>query len=112
MQQPFYTGEDLRIREITNGTDVYNAINRNTTYGRYYIQHTVPRFNNPTGTFDNEQYLLEIVVNGRDAAFEEFMVGDGAEVLGWLSSCNDCPGLELFLCPDACIYTEPVVIVP
>ena len=61
MQQPFYTGQDLRIREITNGTDVTDAIDRAGYYTRYYIQHSVPRFNNPTGTFDNEQYLLEIV---------------------------------------------------
>lgn len=62
MQQPFYTGQDLRIREITNGTDVYDAISRTSTYTRYYIQHNVPRFNNPSGTFDNDQYLLEILV--------------------------------------------------
>jgi hypothetical protein len=61
MQQPFYTGTDLRIREITNGTDVYDAIDRFSSYTRYYLQHSVPRFNNPTGTFDNDQYLLEIV---------------------------------------------------
>jgi hypothetical protein len=62
MQQPFYTGQDLRIREITNGTDVYDAINRNTLYTRYYIQHNVPRFNNPSSTFDNDQYLLQLIV--------------------------------------------------
>ena len=61
MQQPFYTGTDLRIREITNGTDVYDAVDRTAFYTRYYIQHSVPRFNNPTGTFDNDQYLLEII---------------------------------------------------
>jgi hypothetical protein len=61
MQQPFYTGTDLRIREITNGTDVTEAISRSSYYTRYYLQHSVPRFNNPTGTFDNDQYLLEIV---------------------------------------------------
>ena len=62
MQQPFYTGSDLRIREITNGTDVYDAIDRYGFYTSYYIQHNVPRFNNPSGTFDNDQYLLQIVV--------------------------------------------------
>lgn len=61
MQQPFYTGTDLRIREVTNGNDVTAAISRTSYYTSYYIQHSVPRFNNPTGTFDNEQYLLEIV---------------------------------------------------
>jgi hypothetical protein len=66
----------------------------------------VPRFNNPTGTFDNEQYLLEIIVDGRDTDFELFMVGN-SEVPGWLANCNDCPGLEVFDCPDACEYTSP-----
>lgn len=61
MQDPFYNGQDLRIREITNGTDVYATINRNLQYSRYYIQHNVPRYNNPSGVFDNDQYLLEII---------------------------------------------------
>jgi hypothetical protein len=26
------------------------------------LLHSVPRFYNPTGTFDNDQYLVEIVV--------------------------------------------------
>jgi hypothetical protein len=67
MQQPFYTGQDLRIREITNGTDVYNVIDRASSYTRYYIQHNVPRFNNPSSTFDNDQYLLQIIVTEGDA---------------------------------------------
>lgn len=66
MQQPFYTGTDLRIREITNGTDVYDVINRSSSYTRYYIQHNVPRFNNPSSTFDNDQYLLQIIVTEGD----------------------------------------------
>ena len=95
-QQPFYTGMDLRIREITNGTDVFNAIDKNSKYTRYFIQHSVPRFNNPTGTFDNDQYLLEIVTDGTVADFETFMTN-------WLANANSsCVGLEVFACPDAC----------
>jgi len=60
-QSPFYTGTDLRIREITQGYDVTNTIDRTGVYTRYFIQHNVPRLNNPTGVFDNDQYLLEIV---------------------------------------------------
>lgn len=52
---------DLRIREITQGTAVFDAIDRTALYGKFYILHSVPRFNNPTGVFDNDQYLLEIV---------------------------------------------------
>lgn len=67
-QDHFYNGMDLRIREITQGYDVTDAVNRDLLntgflYDRYYILHSVPRFNNPTGVFDNDQYLLEIVVN-------------------------------------------------
>jgi hypothetical protein len=84
MQQPFYTGMDLRIREITHGTDVFNAIDKNEKYTRYYIQHNVPRFNNPTGTFDNDQYLLEIITDGENTLFENF-------VIAWLGAAgSDC----------------------
>jgi hypothetical protein len=73
MQQPVYTGMDLRIREITNGTDVFNAIDRSSLYDRYFIQHNVPRFNNPTSTFDNDQYLLEIITDGVNLTFSNFV---------------------------------------
>jgi hypothetical protein len=101
MQQPFYTGTDLRIREITNGDDVYNVIDRNSSYTRYYIQHSVPRFNNPTGTFDNDQYLLEIVTTGTDAAFEAF-------VAAWLTNANaSCTTLTTYTCPATCTPVSP-----
>jgi len=38
------------------------TIDRNGFYDKYYLLHSVPRFYNPTGTFDNDQYLVEIVV--------------------------------------------------
>jgi hypothetical protein len=104
MQQPFYTGQDLRIREITNGTDVYDAISRTSFYTRYYIQHNVPRFNNPTGTFDNDQYLLEIVTDGRDTDFEDF-------VTAWLENAGSgCTGLTEYTCPDYCTPVPPKTI--
>jgi hypothetical protein len=62
-QQPVHTGKDLRIREITGGTDVFDAVSRTSSYTRYYIEHVVPRFNNPSGVFDNDRYLLQIVAN-------------------------------------------------
>ena len=98
-QNYFYTGMDLRIREITQGYDVTNVIDRFSSYTRYYILHNVPRFNNPTSTFDNDQYLLEIVTDGVETAFENF-------VNAWLSACGDgCTQLEEFVCPGRC---EPV----
>ena len=38
------------------------TIDRNAFYDKYYLLHSVPRFYNPTGSFDNDQYLVEIVV--------------------------------------------------
>jgi hypothetical protein len=54
---------DLRIREITQGNDLLDGAGlvRNNFYDRIFIQHSVPRFYNPTGTFDNDQYLVEII---------------------------------------------------
>ena len=96
-QNDFYTGTDLRIREITQGYDVSNAVNRAAFYTRYVIQHNVPRFNNPTGTFDNDQYQLEIITNGRDSNLE-------AMFTAWITSpiCGTCDGLEIFACETAC----------
>lgn len=72
---------DFRIREITQGYSVFDFINRNVLYTRYFIQHNVPRFNNPTSTFDNDQYLLEVITCGQLTAFEDF-------VAAWLGDCG------------------------
>lgn len=94
LQNNFATNNDLRIREITQGYDLTNTISRSAMYTRYYLQHSVPRFNNPTGVFDNDQYLLQVITNGSIAAFETF-------VETWLDTCSNCPQLEVFDC-DSC----------
>lgn len=108
LQNYFYTGMDLRIREITQGYDVTDAFDRASRYTRYYIQHSVPRFNNPSGTFDNDQYLLEIIMNPANtnyavnsAAFETFMDA-------WLdaSQTGNCVQLETFACYAPCTPVE------
>ena len=75
---------DFRIREITQGYDILNAagVSRLGLYDRIYLQHNVPRLYNPTGTFDNDQYLLEIVVPVGDP--------DGIFLVlaTWLAACN------------------------
>jgi len=66
--------DDVRIREITQGDQYFNAINRNALYTRYVIQHSVPRYNNPSGVYDDDQYALNIYVGAATAtAFETFM---------------------------------------
>jgi hypothetical protein len=81
--QNHFGSNDLRIREITQGYDVTNAVDRNALYGCYFIKHTVPRYNNPSGTFDNDQYLLKIPVDARlVATFEAFM-------LAWMAGAGN-----------------------
>lgn len=62
---------DLRIREITQGDEMLGTgagqVDRTELYDRAMILHTVPRFNNPTGTFDNDQYIVELVAKASDA---------------------------------------------
>ena len=62
MQNPYNQGnaDSARIREIEGSDEVLGAVNRLLNYKQYYILHNVPRFNNPTGVFDNDQYLITI----------------------------------------------------
>jgi hypothetical protein len=55
-----FLATDLRIREITQGTSIVDIIDRSRLYHKAYLLHSVPRFNNPSGTFDNDQYLIEV----------------------------------------------------
>ena len=49
--------ESLRMREIEQNPALAN-ISRTSLYDQVMILHSVPRFNNPSGMFDNDQYLL------------------------------------------------------
>jgi uncharacterized repeat protein (TIGR01451 family) len=79
LQNKFST--DLRIREITQGNDIFNALppvnglNQPIFYDKYVIQHIVPRYNNPSSVHDDDQYNLMIYVpTGAPAvALENFM---------------------------------------
>jgi len=97
-QTPFYTGRDLRIREITQGNQLMGAapaIDRTLLYDRVFIQHSVPRFNNPTGTFDNDQYLLEIIFPAGSTALTDFTNA----VTGWLADAGTpCAALSSYGC--------------
>jgi hypothetical protein len=90
---------DLRIREITQGNQIVNAIDRNETYYRYAILHSVPRFNNPSGTFDNDQYLLEVFSIDALTQFN-------TDVTTWLDGCGVCEIDDTFACVTVC--TVPV----
>ena len=63
MQNPYNQGnkDSARIREIEGSDLITGAVASNVAlYRAYYLQHSVPRFNNPTGVFDNDQYLYII----------------------------------------------------
>ena len=53
--------DSLRMREI-EADPALATINRASLYDQVLILHNVPRFNNPTSTFDNDQYLIVVHV--------------------------------------------------
>jgi len=63
-QDPFHQGnvDSTRMREIEGTDEVISAVDRSALYKTYYVQHSVPRFNNATSVFDNDQYVYEIFV--------------------------------------------------
>jgi hypothetical protein len=69
-QNPYNQGnrDSSRIREIEGFDPILAAVDRNALYVVYYLQHSVPRLNNPSGVFDNDQYLYQIYVKSDDAA--------------------------------------------
>ena len=69
-QSPYNQGnrDSARIREIEMSDELLAAVDRTATYKAFYIQHSVPRFNNPTGVFDNDQYVYKVYVKCSDAA--------------------------------------------
>jgi len=81
-----------------------------------YLQHNVPRFNNPSGTFDNDQYLLQIF--GLAGSAEDGVV-DGtlnptidafyAWLNSWLETCGTVCQNEQIVSLTECEAVVPVV---
>lgn len=91
---------DIRIREITLGSDILDSVVRADLYSRYYIQHVVPRFNNPSGTFDHDRYMLEIITPaGGNATLDTYLDA-------WLGACIDCVTLEVQSCTACDIVAD------
>jgi hypothetical protein len=102
-----FLATDLRIREITQGDSLVNAagIDRNDIYDRVYLQHNIPRLYNPTGTFDNDQYLLEIVVPAGDTTVFDALSA-------WVTSCaSDCL-IENLGDATECDPADPIIVLP
>lgn len=94
--------DSLRMREIETDPAIKN-FDRNTLWDSINILHSVPRFNNPTGTFDNDQYLLTLFIpKGTNAiAFLNRLqdilncAGNGVEIEGTnaVQCANLAPGI-------------------
>ena len=89
-----FLATDFRIREITQGNQIISSVDRNALYYRYMLQHNVPRNYNPSGTFDADQYMLEIFSLVPLNTF----VSDTA---GWLDSCGVCE-IDDYPCESVC----------
>ena len=96
-----FVATDFRIREITQGNQIISAIDRGALYWAYYLQHNVPRHNNPTGTFDADQYLLQFVSENQMSQFE-------VDMTSWLVDCGVCE-FEAIECVTSC---EPLMVFP
>ena len=111
---------DLRIREITQGNDLLDAagLSRTAYYDRVYIQHNVPRFYNPTSTFDNDQYLLEVVfpnTNPTGSTLGTPAFNFYTALATWLDTCGNGCEIETIPTGLACGRTgtsSPVVPIP
>ena len=86
-QEPWF--DDERLREINNNTTMTD-IDRSGKYYVYHILHSVPRKSNSDGMLDNDQYLVKIVVEARDADFEAWMNA-------YLTSANNAVQLEVVI---------------
>ena len=92
-----FLATDIRIREITQGNQLVSSINRNAQYYRYMLQHNVPRNYNPSGTFDSDQYVLEIYSL---AALTTFW----SQTDSWLTTCGLCPAeTNEYTCSTSCV---------
>jgi len=89
-----FLATDFRIREITQGDQIVTSVDRGALYYRYVLIHNVPRFNNPTGVFDNDQYALTVYSQSPLFTFE-LAIGF------WLGGCGVCE-LEQFACETDC----------
>jgi hypothetical protein len=90
-----FLATDLRIREITQGNQIISTIDRGALYYRYVLIHNVPRFNNPTGVFDNDQYALTVFSQDPLSTF-------AGDITAWLTGCDNNCNTEAFTCTTSC----------
>ena len=99
-----FLASDFRIREITQGNQIISSVDRTALYYRYMLQHNVPRNYNPSGTFDADQYMLEIFSLVPLTTF----VTDTSD---WLSDCGVCE-IDTYSCSTVCVVPISFPAVP
>ncbi len=98
-QSPYNQGnaDSARIREIEMSDELLAAVDRSATYRAFYIQHVVPRFNNPSGVFDNDQYVYQIYVKCSDGAAITAVTALANEVVTLANAAGNNIALEVDL---------------
>ena len=99
-----FMSTDLRIREITQGTRAYEVLSRTGSYSSFFMLHSVPRYSNPSGTYDNDQYLLEIIGDEDTTQLLEDAVINLERGCG-----SDCGIVEDYTAISECEFELPVV---
>jgi hypothetical protein len=92
-----FLATDFRIREITQGNQIVTSIDRGALYYRYVLIHNVPRFNNPTGVFDNDQYALTFFSQDSFS-----IVALNNVISAWLEGCGNSCTEDTFVCDTIC----------
>ena len=98
-QNPLSQGakDSSRMREIEHSSDIINAVDRSALYKVYTLQHSVPRFNNPTGVFDNDQYIYNFFVEAESDG-DDFMNAQFSSISEMLDELGTGVEIERYNC--------------
>jgi len=111
-----FLATDIRIREITQGNQIVTSVNRASLYWRMYLQHNVPRNYNPSGTFDADQYMLEIFALPAQTNAATIATNPLAtfvtNTLAWLNACTTVCDTTAYACSTVCVVPIAFPAIP
>jgi hypothetical protein len=111
-----FLASDFRIREITQGNQIITSVNRSSLYWRMYLQHNVPRNYNPSGTFDADQYMLEIFALPAQTSAATIAINPLStfvtDTLAWLTACTDVCDTTSYSCKTVCVVPIAFPAIP
>jgi hypothetical protein len=111
-----FLASDFRIREITQGNQIITSVNRASLYWRMYLQHNVPRNYNPSGTFDADQYMLEIFALPAQTSAATIAINPLStfvtDTLAWLTACTDVCDTTSYSCKTVCVVPIAFPAIP